>query len=1079
MNGYWQLARQSKNIGTLPCRPGANKLLLFQQCANGTYDLEPDVFSYNFAGQSGSFVIDTLGRKVLLPYRALKIEGGPQGAMPFAITTEDGTRYLFSEEEITTPDEGNSYTSSWHLTQVTPLHGPGIILTYSTGPDIRQGSSTEEFLEETMVQCGIVPTSTIHQVTSSQVSITPKTVQTITWQGGAVHFFASPRLQQVHGTKLDSMQVLQVGNALPFVVKRFYLVYFEDPQRPSRLLLTRVQQAAGITGVREPPHQFFYDSFTAPYTSFAVPYATKACDHWGFYNGADNNTTLLPPRYTGGSGGLTLVPGGNRNPSLSACLKGALTKLVYPTGGSTAFEYELNDYSFVENHRAPVTTILATQSTRISTDCRYQGPGNTIVCTGTGGMRTFRIQARQRIRIDWGIHSPFFTDQDGNVGGPRLSVEHQDSARFSRSFGTNHIVGCGDSACTFGPNFYDVDPGLYTIRASVAPPEIAGTAWLLVTYSDSIGFSPNLAAGGLRVKRITDNPTGQPGGEMSRDFSYTMAADPSRSSGCLVSPLPDYYYNYEFDSTPDGICVPLILGAFSRRLFKVYSTANLAQPGMTQGAFVGYREVTVTNVAPQAVGKSVYTFTSAYEHPDQGGLGFPFASRTSMDYARGLPLSETHYRYEAGQYIPVTQTTNSYTSRTDFGPDALQHLEGWKIGYSTNNSIVESLSCFSSRIIHYRTGAMYLMATERRTFSSAVPSLFTTATTRYQYQNKVLPHPTTIETSLGSGRSTLSRQRYVCDFDTLAGPAADVMAGALRLLQRRHAWIPIEQQTWRVNGADTALTAASLTLFDGRLLPRAEYHLHLDAPIGQGGYQAAQLRNGGFVYDARLSAKILFDRYDARGHLQQWHKLNGSNISTLWGYQAARPIAETQGAGLQQIAFTSFEPDAPGRFAYDLREGSNHRVLGGRTGRWAYRLDGSGRVRCDSLAAGDYELLFWVQATQRPQLYTGASIASEQRVATAPGGWNQFRLRLRFATMGSVGLDASASAPMLLDEVRLHPAQAQMTSYTHAPLVGITSQTDPSGRTTTYEYDGLGRLLRTRDEQGRVLSQERYQYAHP
>ena len=32
-------------------------------------------------------------------------------------------------------------------------------------------------------------------------------------------------------------------------------------------------------------------------------------------------------------------------------------------------------------------------------------------------------------------------------------------------------------------------------------------------------------------------------------------------------------------------------------------------------------------------------------------------------------------------------------------------------------------------------------------------------------------------------------------------------------------------------------------------------------------------------------------------------------------------------------------------------------------------------------------------------------------------------------------------------------------------------QTDPTGRTVTYEYDGLGRLVRTRDEQGRIVSQ--------
>jgi YD repeat-containing protein len=62
-------------------------------------------------------------------------------------------------------------------------------------------------------------------------------------------------------------------------------------------------------------------------------------------------------------------------------------------------------------------------------------------------------------------------------------------------------------------------------------------------------------------------------------------------------------------------------------------------------------------------------------------------------------------------------------------------------------------------------------------------------------------------------------------------------------------------------------------------------------------------------------------------------------------------------------------------------------------------------------------------------------------------------------------------------QLRQRLPQARVTSFTHAPLVGLSSQTAPDGRTTTYEYDGLGRLLRARDDQGRVLSQQQYHYA--
>jgi len=64
-----------------------------------------------------------------------------------------------------------------------------------------------------------------------------------------------------------------------------------------------------------------------------------------------------------------------------------------------------------------------------------------------------------------------------------------------------------------------------------------------------------------------------------------------------------------------------------------------------------------------------------------------------------------------------------------------------------------------------------------------------------------------------------------------------------------------------------------------------------------------------------------------------------------------------------------------------------------------------------------------------------------------------------------------------LDEIRFYPTGTLMQSYTHEPLDGLLSNTDPSGRAISYEYDDSGRLVRTRDEQGRILSQQQYHYA--
>jgi YD repeat-containing protein len=63
-----------------------------------------------------------------------------------------------------------------------------------------------------------------------------------------------------------------------------------------------------------------------------------------------------------------------------------------------------------------------------------------------------------------------------------------------------------------------------------------------------------------------------------------------------------------------------------------------------------------------------------------------------------------------------------------------------------------------------------------------------------------------------------------------------------------------------------------------------------------------------------------------------------------------------------------------------------------------------------------------------------------------------------------------------IDELRLYPTTAQMTTYTYDPLIGMTSQTDAGNRNTYYEYDGLGRLKRIRDQDYNILKTYDYQY---
>ncbi len=65
----------------------------------------------------------------------------------------------------------------------------------------------------------------------------------------------------------------------------------------------------------------------------------------------------------------------------------------------------------------------------------------------------------------------------------------------------------------------------------------------------------------------------------------------------------------------------------------------------------------------------------------------------------------------------------------------------------------------------------------------------------------------------------------------------------------------------------------------------------------------------------------------------------------------------------------------------------------------------------------------------------------------------------------------------IVDDVRVFPADAQMSTFTYDPQVGKTGEIDPGGRTTTYEFDGLGRINVVRDNDKNIVSKNCYNFA--
>ena len=63
-----------------------------------------------------------------------------------------------------------------------------------------------------------------------------------------------------------------------------------------------------------------------------------------------------------------------------------------------------------------------------------------------------------------------------------------------------------------------------------------------------------------------------------------------------------------------------------------------------------------------------------------------------------------------------------------------------------------------------------------------------------------------------------------------------------------------------------------------------------------------------------------------------------------------------------------------------------------------------------------------------------------------------------------------------LDALRTALPNAMVYIYTYDPLVGMTSQSDPNGVVSYYEYDEFGRLKLIKDNDENILQTYDYHY---
>ena len=220
-----------------------------------------------------------------------------------------------------------------------------------------------------------------------------------------------------------------------------------------------------------------------------------------------------------------------------------------------------------------------------------------------------------------------------------------------------------------------------------------------------------------------------------------------------------------------------------------------------------------------------------------------------------------------------------------------------------------------------------------------------------------------------------------------------------------------------------------------------------------------------------ITPNTQFDKYDANGNLLQYHNSEDINTSYVWGYNNTYLTAKIENAEVGEIAYTSFESLNEGNWSFNSGTIVNDALLA-KTGKTYFIMNGAPTIY-KSLPVGTYRLEYWSKATS-PTI-NGGTITSISTSSADSKGWIQYIKELTLSTATTIYL---TGYNIDIDELRLYPSDAQMTTYTYDPLVGMTSETAPNGVTTYYEYDAFGRLWKVKDQDGNIIKQYEYHYAN-
>lgn len=338
---------------------------------NAIQDGEPDLFSYSLpgTGYSGKFFYGLDENEepaiTLIPQQDVRIEytldntlADNKRLIRFTIITPDGTKYHFGKHETqdaisytfsTGPygDGADLLATAWHLIEIQSadnVHSIDFTWQADNYEYYALASENRIFYHGT----GSIQPSNPSSYTWGTVSNFNYGWQlaTISTRTETATFFATANRQDTGplggniGLKLNNIELSTGTFCRNFHLNYDYATSIPSPTEPweQKLRLRSIQQKSCDETEIIPPCNFVYTS------DFVPSVLSHGIDHWGYYNGHDENLSGIPLMTLSVSGTSRTAGSADRTVNETAMLDGILKRIEHPEGGWTEYTFEKNQY---------------------------------------------------------------------------------------------------------------------------------------------------------------------------------------------------------------------------------------------------------------------------------------------------------------------------------------------------------------------------------------------------------------------------------------------------------------------------------------------------------------------------------------------------------------------------------------------------------------------------------------------------------------------------------------------------------------------------------------------------------------